>query len=77
MTICPVPGCNSETAPRGVFCADHHFCLSLADRKLVYQMKFACERETDADRKRHLVEQLQGYISAAIRNMSRETGHAA
>lgn len=69
MSICPVPSCNREAPPRGVFCPDHHFRLKVADRGLVYRLKFACERETDAENKRHLVEQLHGYVAAAIRNM--------
>jgi hypothetical protein len=68
MTICPVPGCETPAPDRGVFCPDHYFQIP---------RKFACERESDPERRRHLAEQLQGYIAAAIRIMGWGAGHAA
>lgn len=77
MSICPVPGCPDEAPARGVFCVDHALRLPRRYHGLVYRTKFACERESDPERREHLAAQLHGYVNATIRTMGWEAGHGA
>jgi hypothetical protein len=70
MSRCPVPNCANEAPGRGgVFCVGHYFQIPRAYTALIFSTKFACQRADDDETRKHLQEQLAGYIASAIRQL--------
>lgn len=67
MTKCAAPSCGNDAPGRhGIFCVDHYFQLPRTYTGLLTRMKIECSRCDDADKRKHLDEQLAAYIRVVI-----------
>lgn len=69
------PACGADTPARAVFCVECHFHLPRGYWSKVVAVAFQARRESDDARRRHLEEQLAGYVSVCVRWL-KEHGHA-
>lgn len=68
--ICPVPGCNAALpAEHSAFCPDHHFKVPASYTRLIMRTSIEAGRAVDEERRKHLLEQRDGYVRSVIRQM--------
>lgn len=68
---CAFPNCIEPTpeGPFAVFCLEHYYLLPAKDTGFLYRWQIKCSRCTDHDLKKHMSEQLHGYILQAVRKL--------
>lgn len=62
---CSVPGCRGDAT--GLFCPTHYFALPAKQARWIARLQIMIARADDDETKRHLGEQLHGYVCQAVR----------
>jgi hypothetical protein len=68
---CPVPACTGEvpSGPHAVFCVECHFRLPYRTTSDLFRLQIAAKRAPDEDTRTYLREQIDAYVSVAVRQL--------
>jgi hypothetical protein len=77
VTGCPFPGCQGrKTSPSALFCSEHYWAIESGELHFLLRMQARAAREPDPARRAHATEQLEGYVTGAVRRVLEKEGRS-